>query len=79
MQEKKLYSDIDSYRDVVISYERLINQLYDHMQEKYTPQRLRLVLDCNSRGGMSSRLTVDSDWEVLGGEEKYKEWGEDVW
>jgi len=57
----------------------LLNQLYDHMLEKYTPQRLRLVLDCNSRGGMSSRLTIDSDWEVLGGEEKYKEWGEDVW
>ena len=31
------------------------------------------------RGGISSRLTIDSDWEVLGGEEKYKEWGEDVW
>ena len=69
---------LQQYRDVVISYERLINQLYDHMQEKYTPQRLRLVLDCNSRGGMSSRLTIDSDWTALGGEEKYNEWREDI-
>ena len=70
---------LQQYRDVVISYERLLNQLYDHMQEKYTPSRLRLVLDCNPRGGISSRLTIDSDWEALGGEEKYKNWREDTW
>jgi 7-cyano-7-deazaguanine reductase len=64
---------------VVISYERLLNQLYDHMQEVYKPQRLRLVLDCNPRGGISSRLTIDSDWEALGGEDKYKNWREDTW
>ena len=49
------------------------------MKEVYKPQRLRLVLDCNPRGGLSSRLTIDSDWPVLGGEDKYKEWGEDTW
>ena len=76
---KSLKMYLQQYRDVVISYERLLNQLYDHMQEVYTPQRLRLVLDCNSRGGMSSRLTIDSDWEVLGGEDKYKNWREDTW
>ena len=70
---------LQQYRDVVISYERLINQLYNHMQEKYTPQRLRLVLDCNARGGISSRLTIDSDWDALGGEDKYKNWREDTW
>ena len=70
---------LQQYRDVVISYERLINQIYDHMQKVYTPQRLRLVLDCNARGGISSRLTIDSDWEVLGGKDKYKNWKEDTW
>ena len=70
---------LQQYRDVVISYERLINQLYDHMKEVYTPQRLRIVLDCNPRGGISSRLTIDSDWEALGGEDKYKNWREDTW
>ena len=76
---KSLKMYLQQYRDVVISYERLINQLYDHMKEKYTPERLRLVLDCNSRGGMSSRLTIDSDWEALGGKEEFKEWREDIW
>ena len=70
---------LQQYRDVVISYERLLNQVYDHMMEVYNPQRLRLVLDCNPRGGISSRLTIDNDWEALGGEEKYKEWREDTW
>ena len=70
---------LQQYRDVVISYERLINQLYDHMKEVYTPQRLRLVLDCNPRGGISSRLTIDSDWGALGGQDKYKNWREDTW
>ena len=76
---KSLKEYLQQYSDVVISYERLINQLYEHFQEKYTPQRLRLVLDCNPRGGISSRLTIDNDWEALGGEEKYKEWREDTW
>ena len=77
LKSLKLY--LQQYRDVVISYERLLNQVYDHMIEVYRPKRLRLVLDCNPRGGISSRLTIDSDWEALGGEEKYKEWREDTW
>ena len=77
LKSLKLY--LQQYRDVVISYERLLNQVYDHMLESYTPQRLRLVLDCNPRGGISSRLTIDSDWEALGGEDKYKNWREDTW
>jgi len=77
LKSLKLY--LQQYRDVVISYERLLNQIYDHMMEIYTPQRLRLVLDCNPRGGISSRLTIDNDWEALGGKEEYKEWREDTW
>ena len=68
-----------NFDETEISYERLLNQIYDHMMEVYDPQRLRLVLDCNPRGGISSRLTIDSDWEVLGGKEEYKEWREDTW
>ena len=77
LKSLKLY--LQQYRDVVISYERLINQLYDHMMEVYGPKRLRLILDCNPRGGISSRLTIDNDWEILGGEDKYKDWREDTW
>ena len=76
---KSLKEYLQQYRDVIISYERLLNQVYDHMYERYTPKRLRLVLDCNPRGGISSRLTVDSDWKALGGEDKYKDWREDTW
>ena len=77
LKSLKLY--LQQYRDVVISYERLINVVFEHMMEIYTPQRLRLVLDCNPRGGIMSRTTIDSDWDALGGEEKYRDWGEDVW
>ncbi len=36
---------------------------------------------CNPRGGISSKLTIDSDWSVRGGKEIFKDWqnNEDVW
>ena len=61
-------------RDIVVSYERLINIFYDHLMEVYDPERLRIVMNCNPRGGISSRLTIDSDWATRGGEEKFKDW-----
>jgi len=68
-------------RDIVVSYERLINIVYDHLMEVYDPDRLRIVMICNPRGGISSKLTIDSDWAVRGGEEKFNDWNknEDVW
>lgn len=62
-------------RDIVVSYERLINIIYDHMMEVYEPERLRIMMICNPRGGISSKLTIDSDWAARGGEEKFKDWG----
>lgn len=73
----KLY--LQQYRNIVISYERLINVLYDDIKKIYNPKRLRIVLDCNPRGGISSRLTQDSDWNLLGGNEEYRNYSEDVW
>ena len=61
-------------RDIVVSYERLINVFYDHLMEVYDPERLRIVMNCNPRVGISSRLTIDSDWATRGGEEKFKDW-----
>ncbi len=61
-------------RDIVVSYERLINIFYEHLMEIYEPDRLRIMMECNPRGGISSRLTIDSDWGIRGGEEKYKDW-----
>ena len=77
LKSLKIY--LQQYRDIIISYERLTNVIYDHMMEVYTPQRLRLVLDCMPRGGIMSRVTIDSDWAVKGGDERYNSWGEDVW
>lgn len=65
-------------RDIVVSYERLINIVYDHLMEVYEPERLRIVMICNPRGGISSKLTIDSDWAVRGGEEKFKDWNSQV-
>jgi 7-cyano-7-deazaguanine reductase len=72
LKSLKLYSF--HLRDIVVSYERLINIMYDHMMEVYKPERLRLTMICNPRGGISAKLTVDSDWEVRGGDEKFKDW-----
>jgi 7-cyano-7-deazaguanine reductase len=50
--------------------------------EVYNPDRIRIVMVCNPRGGISSRLTIDSDWKVRGGQEKYSDWKnhmDDTW
>ena len=58
----------------MVSYERLINIFYDHLMEVYEPKRLRISMVCNPRGGISSKLAIDSDWAVRGGKEEFKEW-----
>ncbi len=71
---KSLKYYVYQLRSIVFSYERLINIVYDHLMEIYEPDRLRIVMICNPRGGISSRLTIDSDWSVRGGNEKYRDW-----
>ncbi len=71
---KALKHYVYQLRDIVVSYERLINIVYDQLMDAYEPDRLRLVMHCNPRGGISSHLTIDSDWKSRGGEEKYKDW-----
>ncbi|MFQ5598585.1 MAG: NADPH-dependent 7-cyano-7-deazaguanine reductase [Nitrospiria bacterium] len=68
-------------RTIVVSYERLVNILYDHLINTYEPERLRIVMICNPRGGISSKLTIDSDWEARGGKEIFKDWqtSDDGW
>ena len=78
---KSLKEYFFAFRSQIYSYERIINVIYDDMKSVYNPERLRLVLVCNPRGGISSKLTVDSDWSVRGGKEICKDWlGQtDVW
>jgi 7-cyano-7-deazaguanine reductase len=61
-------------RNIVVSYERLINMIYDHFIEVYQPQRFRVTMIYNPRGGISAKLTIDSDWKVRGGSEKFCDW-----
>lgn len=71
---KSLKQYVFQLRNIVVSYERLINIFYDHLVKVYEPERLRVVMICNPRGGISSKLTIDSDWKVRGGAEKFNDW-----
>ena len=68
--------ELKSYhlRNIIVSYERLINIFYDHLMEAYEPERLRIMMVCNPRGGISSKLTIDSDWAARGGKEVFNDW-----
>jgi 7-cyano-7-deazaguanine reductase len=71
---KSLKEYFFSFRSQIFSYERIINVIYDDMMEVYEPTRLRLVLICNPRGGISSKLTADSDWAIRGGGDNFRDW-----
>lgn len=72
LKSLKLY--LQQFRNTLISYERLINVIYDDLMMVYRPVRLRIVMLLSPRGGISSRLTIDSDWKVRGGKEKFRDW-----
>ena len=71
---KSLKEYFFAFRSQIYSYERIINVVYDDMMAAYEPTRLRLVMVCNPRGRISSKLTVDSDWGVRGGKDAFKDW-----
>jgi 7-cyano-7-deazaguanine reductase len=71
---KSLKEYFFAFRNQVYSYERVINVIFDDLMYAYNPSRLRIVLICNPRGGISSKLTVDSDWKIRGGDEVFKDW-----
>jgi len=71
---KSLKEYVFALRSQIFSYERILNVIYDDMMAAYEPVRLRLVLVCNPRGGISSKLTVDSDWGIRGGDDTFKDW-----
>lgn len=71
---KSLKEYFFAFRSQIYSYERIINVIYDDLMAAYEPQRLRLVMVCNPRGGISSKLSVDSDWVARGGTDSFKDW-----
>lgn len=78
---KSLKQYVFQLRNIVVSYERLINIIYEDLLKAYDPARLRVVMICNPRGGISSKLTIDSDWKIRGGQEQFNDWKsiEDDW
>ena len=71
---KSLKQYFYQFREKHISYERIINTVYDDLMDKYLPKRIRIVMKFNIRGGITSQLTIDSDWSVRGGQEEFKDW-----
>jgi 7-cyano-7-deazaguanine reductase len=59
---KSLKEYIFQYRDTIVSYERCIHVMYTHLMEVYQPSRLRIEIEFRPRGGISSKMTRDSEW-----------------
>lgn len=78
---KSLKQYVHSWRNVVVSYERFLEVFYSHVMQVYEPVRLRVVMETRPRGGISSRLTIDSDWAIRGGKEQFRDWVglDDTW
>ena len=72
LKSLKVYKD--AFRDSPMSYERLANVMFDDLIQVYQPTRLRLMMRLRPRGGISSCLTIDSDWAIRGGDEKFRDW-----
>ena len=72
LKSLKVYKD--SFRDSPMSYERLANVIFEDLVNVYHPTRLRLMMRLRPRGGISSCLTIDSDWSIRGGREQFGDW-----
>ena len=72
LKSLKVYKD--AFRDAMASYERLANVVFDDLVQVYEPVRLRLMMRLRPRGGLSSCLTIDSDWSIRGGQERFSDW-----
>jgi 7-cyano-7-deazaguanine reductase len=71
---KSLKTYKDAFRSSIASYERLSNVIFEDLQAVYEPTRLRVMVRLRPRGGISSCLTIDSDWKIRGGKETFSDW-----
>lgn len=76
LKSLKVYKD--AFRDAMLSYERLANVVFEDLIAAYEPRRLRLMMRLMPRGGISSCLTIDSDWAIRGGAEEFSDWSSNV-
>ncbi|MDO8516154.1 MAG: 7-cyano-7-deazaguanine reductase [bacterium] len=70
---KSLKEYFVDFRSRVLSYERFTSVVYDDIMAVYKPERFRIAIYLRPRGGIFAKCTLDSDWPVLGGEDKYKD------
>jgi len=61
---KSLKKYCQQLRDIIVSYERLIDVFFQHLVESYEPKKLVVTMIFNPRGGISSKLTMKSDWSL---------------
>lgn len=59
---KSLKRYLFSFRDVLMCYERFINVVYNDLMKTYRPTRLVVEMELRARGGISSKLKIDSEW-----------------
>ena len=74
LELKSLKEYKDDLRNRIVSYERLANVVYDDLMQALQPIRLRLSLVLQPRGGIRSKLVIDSDWSTRGGKEVFADW-----
>lgn len=74
LELKSLKFYFHQFRDMIISYERLINVIYEDLMAVYKPVRLRIVMVFRPRGGISAKIAIDSDWSIRGGKEVFRDW-----
>lgn len=65
LKSLKLY--FQDFRNRVMSYERLANVVFDDISQVYSPHRLHIVFTFRPRGGIASKICIDSAWKVRGG------------
>lgn len=56
LKSLKLY--LLQFRDKHMSYERILNTIYEDLRYYYNTQQLRIILETQPRGGISSILEV---------------------
>ncbi len=52
-----------SYRDVGIWYEHLVNRMLEDLVAACEPHRMKIEIDCNPRGGLSSTVIAEYSGE----------------
>lgn len=48
-----------SYRDVGIWYEHLVNRMVEDLAAAIKPRKLKVVIECKARGGLSSTVSAE--------------------